>query len=192
MAEFSIIADVSNAILKLLRESLCPEPVQVPEAVLLTTPSDKNSDFQLGIFLYDVKDFSEYRSSTPTRSKNTLQMPDRPLALSYMLFLNSKAQMAIGAETEQRILGRSLQTLMDNPQINISLAHPYQNSDEADAGITLLNMTFDEKSKIWSSLSMPYQVGLFFQVAPVMLSSRNTREFVRVRSLEFGTEINTD
>ncbi len=191
MAEFSIIADVSNAVLKLLRENVCPEPVQVPEAVMLTSPSDKNSDFQLGIFLYDVKDYSEYRSSVPTRDKNTLQMPDRPLSLSYMLYLNSKSQMTIGAETEQRIIGRSLQTLMDNPVVNISLAHPYQNSDEANAGITLLNMPFEEKSKVWSSLSLPYQVGVYFTVSPVMLSSRNTKDFVRVKSLEFNTEFNT-
>ncbi len=188
MAEFSIIADVSNAVLKMLRDNVCPEPVQVPEAVLLTPPTDKNSDFQLGIFLYDIKDLGEFRSSVQTRNGNTKQNPDRPLSLCYMLFLNSKAQMTIGAETEQRILGRSLQALMDNPFIDVSLAHPYRTNDTANAAITLLNLTFDDKSKIWSSLSLPYQVGIFFQISPVMLSSRKTSEFVRVKSLEFNTE----
>ncbi len=187
MAEFSIISDVSNAVVKLLRENVCPEPVQVPEAILLTQPTDKNSDFQLGVFLYDIKDLGEYRSSNPTRRGNVRQMPDRPLVLSYMLFLNSKAQMTIGAEAEQRILGRSLQTLMDNPQIDILSLHP-QDENANNAAITILNMTFDDKSKIWSALSMPYQVCLFFQVSPVMLSSRTTDEFVRVKSVEFHTQ----
>ncbi len=187
MAEFSIISDVSNTIVKMLRDNVCPEPVQVPEAILLTQPTDKNSDFQLGVFLYDIKDLGEYRTSTPTRRGNIKQMPDRPLTLSYMLFLNSKAQMTIGAETEQRILGRALQTLMDNPILDISTLHP-QEGDIENAAITILNMTFDDKSKIWSALSMPYQVCLFFQVSPVMLSSRSTDKFVRVKSVEFHTQ----
>ncbi len=188
MADFSIISDVSNALIKLLRDNICPEPIQVPEAVMLTQPTDKNSDFQLGLFLYDIKDFNELRSSEPIRRGNTKQQPDRPLSLSYMVFLNSKAQMSISSETEQRILGRVLQTLMDNPQLNITQGSLNEEEDPTDSAITLLNMTFEEKSKIWAALSMPYQVCLFFSISPIILSSRTTGEFVRVRSLEFHTE----
>ena len=35
MADFSIISDVSNEVLKLLRENICPELIQSPESIAL-------------------------------------------------------------------------------------------------------------------------------------------------------------
>ena len=46
MADFSIISDVSNEVLKLLRENICPELIQSPESIALAAPTDKNADFQ--------------------------------------------------------------------------------------------------------------------------------------------------
>ncbi len=189
MAEFSIIADISNAFLKLVRENLCPSPMQTPESIVLTSPNDKNNDFQLGIFLYDIKDLGEFRTTVPTRVGNKKQMPDRPLTLNYMLFLNTKSQMSMGTETEQRILGRLYQTIMDNPQIEVPSADPYS-QEVATAGVTVINMSFDEKSKIWSVLSLPYQVAMHIQISPVMLSSRKNVEFTRVTEIEFSTKTN--
>ena len=50
MADFSIISDVSNEVLKLLRENICPELIQSPESIALAAPTDKNADFQLGLY----------------------------------------------------------------------------------------------------------------------------------------------
>ena len=47
MADFSIISDVSNEVLKVLREQICPELIQSPESIALAIPTDKNADFQL-------------------------------------------------------------------------------------------------------------------------------------------------
>ena len=47
MADFSIISDVSNEVLKLLRENICPELIQSQESITLAAPTDKNADFQL-------------------------------------------------------------------------------------------------------------------------------------------------
>lgn len=44
MADFSIISDVSNEVLKLLRENICPELIQSPESIALAAPTDKNAD----------------------------------------------------------------------------------------------------------------------------------------------------
>ena len=48
MADFSIISDVSNEVLKVLRDNICPELIQSPESIALASPTDKNADFQLG------------------------------------------------------------------------------------------------------------------------------------------------
>ncbi|HIW54036.1 MAG TPA: DUF4255 domain-containing protein, partial [Candidatus Ruthenibacterium merdigallinarum] len=170
MADFSIVADVSAALLKLLRAQMCPVPVSAPEAIRLAAPTDKNGDFQLGLYLYDLREQGEYRAGAMQRgADNIRRRPPRPLALHYMLFLNSKAQIAAGAEAEQRILGRALQVLSDYPTIDVNEAHPYSQELEESASVTILSMTFEEKTKIWSALSTPYQLGVYFSVSPLLL-----------------------
>lgn len=185
MADFSIVADVSAALLKLLRAQMCPVPVSAPEAIRLAAPTDKNGDFQLGLYLYDLREQGEYRAGAMQRgADNIRRRPPRPLALHYMLFLNSKAQIAAGAEAEQRILGRALQVLSDYPTIDVNEAHPYSQELEESASVTILSMTFEEKTKVWSALSTPYQLGVYFSVSPLLLSSRRQESFARVREVE--------
>lgn len=185
MADFSIVADVSTGLLKLLRTQICPTPVSAPEAIRLAAPTDKNGDFQLGLYLYDLRELGEYRAGALQRgADNIRRWPPRPLTLHYMLFLNSKAQITTGAEAEQRILGRALQVLTDYPTLDINQLHPYAREPEEAAAITLLTLTFEEKTKIWAALSTPYQLGIYFSVSPLLLSSRREEAFTRVREVE--------
>lgn len=45
MADFSIISDVSNEVLKLLRENICPELIQSPESIRWQHPLTKMQIF---------------------------------------------------------------------------------------------------------------------------------------------------
>lgn len=185
MADFSVVADVSAGLLRLLRAQMCPSPVSAPESIRLAAPTDKNGDFQLGLYLYDLRELGEYRAGALQRgADNIRRRPPRPLTLHYMLFLNSKAQMATGAEAEQRILGRALQVLSDYPAVDVNELHPYSTEPEEAAAISLLTLTFEEKTKIWAALSTPYQLGIYFSVSPLMLSSRREESFARVREVE--------
>lgn len=188
MADFPIISEVSVELIRLLRENLSPDPVQSPESIALASPADKNADYQLGLFLYDIKELSEYRSTERVRfSDNRTAQPPKPLNLFYLLFLNGKAQIAAGAESEQRVLGRAMQILMDNPILDMARASPFTEEREGNAVIALLNTGFEENSKIWSALNMPYQLALHFNVTPVMLSSRRITSTARVTQVEIGT-----
>ncbi len=185
MADFSVVADVSAALLRLLRAQMCPAPVAAPEAIRLAAPTDKNGDFQLGLYLYDLRELGEYRAGEMQRGAgNVRRRPPRPLTLHYLLFLNSKAQITAGAEAEQRILGRALQVLGDYPFVDVNEAHPFSDQLEEAASVTLLSLTFEEKTKIWTALNIPYQLGLYFSVSPLLLSSRVEVPFTRVRQVE--------
>lgn len=185
MAEFSIIADVSDFLVKRFKENLSPEPLQSPEAIQLASPSDKNVDFQLGLYLYDVKEFSEYRQSEMIRNERKQTRPPLPLTLSYMLFLNNKAQMAAGAQAEMRVLGRAMQYIVDNPVISMGDVHPFEEADpDLDPSINQVNLSFDDKVKIWQAMNIPYQVAVYFTVSPVMLSSRVSKDIRRVTHME--------
>ena len=180
MADFSIISDVSNEVLKLLRENICPELIQSPESIALAAPTDKNADFQLGLYLYDIQELREYQNLDMIRLRgNQAQYPPKPLNLFFALYMNTKSQMMSNVENEQRILGRAMQVLMDH-----AILYETAENDETSASITLLPMSYEEKTKIWSVLSIPYQLGIYFSVAPVLLSSRRIRSFKRVVAAE--------
>ena len=181
MADFSIISDVSNEVLKLLRENICPELIQSPESIALAAPTDKNADFQLGLYLYDIQELREYQNLDMIRLRgNQAQYPPKPLNLFFALYMNTQSQMMSNVENEQRILGRAMQVLMDH-----AILYETAENDETSASITLLPMSYEEKTKIWSVLSIPYQLGIYFSVAPVLLSSRRIRSFKRVVAAEF-------
>ena len=181
MADFSIILDVSNEVLKLLRENICPELIQSPESIALAAPTDKNADFQLGLYLYDIQELREYQNLDMIRLRgNQAQYPPKPLNLFFALYMNTKSPRMANVENEQRIHGRAMQVLMDH-----AILYETAENDETSASITLLPMSYEEKTKIWSVLSIPYQLGIYFSVAPVLLSSRRIRSFKRVVAAEF-------
>lgn len=188
MADFSIISDFSNAVLNVLREQICPELIQSPESIALGIPTDKNADFQLGLYLYDVQELREYRQTEQIRLRgNQSQYPPKPLTLYYALYVNSKSQLTSNAENEQRILGRALQVLMDH-----AILCDVEEDEDVSASITILPLSFEEKTKIWSVLSVPYQLGIYFSVSPVLLSSRRVRSFSRVIAADFDVQQSGD
>ncbi|MEG0109500.1 MAG: Pvc16 family protein, partial [Oscillospiraceae bacterium] len=69
--------------------------------------------------------------------------------------------------------------------VDIAAAHPFGKISDENAAITFLSLSFEDKSKIWSALSVPYQLGLFFSVSPVLLSSLHSEPFARVTDAEF-------
>ena len=188
MAEFSILSDVSMTVVRMLREQLCPDPVPSPESIQPASPADKNADYHLGVFLYDIREIGEYRRSERVRgAQGQITYPARPLSLHYMLYLNSKAQIASGAEAEQRILGRAMQAILDHAVLPVSKFHLFSGDAEVEPVLSLQNLSFEEKGRIWSALSVPYQISIFFTAAPVLLSSRHEEQVTRVTQVEIGT-----
>ncbi len=181
MADFTVIADTGAALLRLLREHMCPDPLISPESIQMIAPSDKNGDFQLGMYLYDIRELGEYRATSPIQYEGNMRTrPPSPLSLYYLLFLNSKAQIAAGAETEQRVFGKAMQTLLDYNVLKLSDVNPYISESENETMVSPITMSFEDKTKIWSALQCPYQVGVYFMVSPLLLSSGIKERFTRV------------
>lgn len=186
MSDFSVISEISNQILKLLRDNICPELIQSPESIKLVSPSEKNADFQLGLYLYDIQELREYQQVDLIRiNGKQARYPSKPLNLHFALYINSKSQMMSDAENELRIIGRIIQVLMDNA---ILQGTENEEEDEGAAAITLLNQSFEDKTKLWAALSMPYQLAVYFTVSPVVLSSQRVYNFSRVLQTEYTVE----
>ena len=88
MADYPIIADVSNYIVRTLREKMCPEPIPSPNNIEVSTPAESDVDYILGLYLYDVREEGEVAVPAMVSSGRTrLRRPSRPYSLYYMLFL---------------------------------------------------------------------------------------------------------
>ncbi len=187
MAQFSIISDVSSYMMNQLRNALCPDIINIPEKIMQVSPADKNADYVLGLYLFDMIDSGEFAQyDMRVVDENFLRYPPKTLTLYYMLFINSRLTVTSKASDEQRILGRIIQYFHDNPIIDCKKLNACVDSDAVDLNITLENMKFEDKIKIWQAFSIPVQLALFLRVAPIMISSERIVPAKRVTEAEFG------
>ena len=187
LARYQIISDVSNYIIKLLRERLCPEPMLSSQTIELVSPADNNADYTLGIFMYDIRENTEHINidMIPTED-NKLRRAPQSLSLYYLMYINASAQVSIKALDAQKILARVKQVLYDENQISVDKLQQGLESKESDMTIFSSRLTYDEKVKIWSSLNKPYQLALYYTVSPIMLTSNVTVEDKRVKSIYYN------
>ena len=118
MGSYTVIADIGNAIVRLLRKELVPEIIQNTDGIGLASPSDRG-DITLCVHLYDVSESEDYRQSGMISDGVSQQKyPPVYLTLSYMITVFSASDIKFRSEEEQRIMGRVIQVLRDNSVIN--------------------------------------------------------------------------
>ncbi|OEF97127.1 DUF4255 domain-containing protein [Desulfuribacillus alkaliarsenatis] len=166
MDSYEVIADVSRSLVELLRKNLTPEPVAKEELIGLCPPYEAGN-YILGLHMYNIEEKKNMGTQRMLNISPGVQKdPPIPLMLYYMLTVYSKTELANRAIDEQRILGRAMQVFHDfsklkgNPHIEISA----------------IQMSMDDKAKIWSIFNQPYQLSLYYSVGPVYLESDIIRD----------------
>lgn len=189
MAGYTIFFDVSQYILQSLRDKLCPEYITSTDQIKLIAPTDQNTDYQVGLFMYDIQTMPEYLEGNMFQVGNDMMTyPSKSLKLRYMLFFNVKAAMPLKEEDQQVILGLVLQFFYDYATIDIKAIHHDWDERDLSASITVLNMNIDEKTKIWTGLDKSMQIALYLEVAPILLASGRYVPFKRVKEADFAAE----
>ncbi len=185
MAGYTIIADIGNAIVQLLRDNLVPGIIISTENVGLCTPSDKG-DIVLGINLYDVK---ENQDIVPTgmaaKGVKQLKYPSAFYDLYYMITAYSASDIKFRAAEDQKILGKVLQVLKDHPTFTAEQLGSELTNSQYTPKIELLHLENDEKMKLWHVPDMPYRLSLFYKVYPVEIESNRVKEVTRVVDADF-------
>ncbi len=190
MADYPIIADVSNYLVKMLREKMCPEPIPSPNNIEVSSPSSQDVDYILGLYLYDIREEGEVSLPALMNSgKTRLRRPPRPYSLYYMLFINGSSQMGLKANDIQKILGRAAQIVNDGASVNPRTLQKWLETDEPPIVFTPAKISLEDKVRVWTAISKPYQVALFYKVAPVFLSSEIVVEPPRVTEARFDLDI---
>lgn len=180
MGKHTVISDIGNALVTILREGLVPQTIQNADGIALCSPADRG-EAVLCVHLYDVRESAEVRAVDMVNLGTGLQRyPSTYLSLSYMLTAFSTAETQFRSAEEHRIIGRALQTLADNSILSQETLRPQERAGREGVRIQLLSLETEEKLRLWNFPNIPYRLSLFYQITPVELESDRTRTVQRV------------
>lgn len=185
MPDYHIISDISEALIKMLREGMVPDIIPNIEGIGMCHPADRG-DVNLGILLYDIKRNPDIVGvSRAAVGTDKLRSPSMFLDLYFMVTAYSSSDIRFRSLEEAKILGRTLQILEGNPLLKGELlGSPFTGLQYAPK-IELLELDTEEKNRIWSSSNTPYKLSLFYKVYPVEIESEKLTSITRVRETEF-------
>ncbi len=190
MADYTIISDVSNHILSLLRDRMCPEPIPSPNNIEVSSPASQDVDYILGLYLYDIKE--EDTVAPPVRvlrGKAQMAPPPKPYSLYYMVFINSGGQAGLKDQDFQKIIGKVAQIVSDNNSVLPNQLQNRLDTQEPPIVFSQAKIGLEEKVRVWSAINKPYQISLFYKAAPVFVSSEILVDTPRVTDAVFSVEV---
>ena len=187
MPDHQIIADVSDTLRQVLTDgftTLGPAPHPVAEVHDLVDNISINPP-RLTLFLFDVSEDLSQRNRRPLQNLAlngvTLQKPPMALLLRYLM-----TPWSGDRDTDQRILGRTLQVLYDDAIINgPQLRGVLAGTNEA-LKIKLAHLNIEERSRIWHAVERPYRLSINYEVRVLNLDSltRETRPAISARQID--------
>jgi hypothetical protein len=187
MADYPIISDVSQHMVRILRDKMCPEPIPSPNNISVSSPAEQDVDYILGLYLYDIREEGEVAIPSMVGTGQTrLRRPPRPYSLYYMLFINGSSQMGLKAADTQKILGRAAQIINDGNSVEPVRLQSWLETREPPIIFSPAKISLEDKVRVWSAINKPYQVSLFYKAAPVFLSSEIVVDSPRVTEAEFN------
>jgi len=176
MGNYGSLSDVSRTIVDLLKAEFSTENIVSPENIGFCEPGERGA-FTVGLHIYDVRENSE------TRDTREITMPDGstksgPISMSMYMAVSiaSKAEVAVRALDEQRILGKVIQTMKDNSRLPEKYMPDALRQTGEVFGVDLLSLEMEDKVKIWSLFNQPYRVSCFYRVGPIMIESAVIRK----------------
>ena len=183
MGSYTVIADVGQGIVNLLRRHMVPEVLQKEEQIGLCSPKE-TGEYRLGVYLFDMQE-SEGIRNEPKRwvGEETRVYPSMYLDLYYMLVPYSRSDLKYRLAEEHRILGRTLQILRDFPSLN-KTTYEEEVSGSDQIQIEILDMSYEDKNRIWNGLNEESRNAIYCKVSGVELESRRKQNVKRIREVQ--------
>ena len=181
--KYTAIAEVGNALVRLLKSQMVPETLQNPDHIGLCSPADRG-DFEVGIYLYDVRESEDVRSHEMGEiSVSRQKYPPAHLSLYYMITAYSNGDVKYRSEEEQRLLGRVIQVLHDYAVMDGGILPAAQG--EILPVVEMQPLTLEEKMRVWTVPNTAYKTSLFYKVGPVEVESTRSKDSKRVTDISF-------
>ncbi|CAH1213474.1 hypothetical protein PAECIP111891_03976 [Paenibacillus allorhizoplanae] len=185
IGNYSVIADVSASLVKLLRENMTPDPIPQPEMIGLASPVDKG-DFYLSLYLYNVRESGNNRQTHMiARGTNEIQFPPMVVDLSYIVTVQSPAELSSRALDEHRILGRAMQVFYDHSILRGSMTVGTLAEQDEEVRIIMDPFKGESLMNMWNFSDTPYRLSIAYTVGPVHIDSTRIRTTKRVSETDF-------
>lgn len=188
VASYSVLMDVGNSMVDLLKRELTPEPIDKAEMIGLCSPNEPEN-FQLTVHLYHIEENGNYRQNNMmVENKNSMRYPPLSLKLYYLITAHSKGKGSVKSEDESRILGRVMQCLNDHSVIESNLLQGSLKEQEEGIRISFNQLSHDDMQRIWSYPNTPYKLSVGYTIEPVLLNSTRTRSIKRVTDVRIDLD----
>ncbi len=185
MGGYTIFADISTAIVTLLRSTISPIPLQKAEQIGICSPKEKEN-YTVGVFLYDIEIHKEMElQSRVFIDEEQYKEPPLSFSLYYMIFVNLKANSDTKQIDEQRILGRIIQQLYDYRKIPRECFRGSILEQQQNISLQYINLSLEEKSKLYAMLNHTHETACFYKVSPVFMDTDKIYHTKRVKQKEF-------
>lgn len=176
MADHNLIADVSQALVELLRSAL----VEVDEGVVVVPHTlDKPVDTSVPtvtLYLYQV-----HEDDTVLRSRGRSTSSARPpLALSLSYLVTAWSDSAI---LDQRLLGKVVQVFHGHPLMG-RLRGDFDG--DSPARVMLEPLTLEDKTRMWEAIGQPFRLSVAYAVRVVGIEPRELTQVKSHSSLVSG------
>jgi hypothetical protein len=180
---YTAIAQVSKALVDVIRQGVVPDLLEKEDEVGLCSP-DNHGDFKVGIYLYNIEQSGSFRLSGKQNEGLYYQKyPPVVLDLHYMITPYYKGDIKFLAENEQIMLGRVVQIINDNGTIFADTGEPVT--------LEFINPAIGDRQKIWVGEN-PYRTSVFISAKAVILESAREGRMSRVTDITIETTINTN
>jgi Pvc16 N-terminal domain len=177
MSEYSVIYDITNTILNLLKTNTGGLLQQ--DHISAASPADTTNDTppSLSLFLYQVTENRGLKNQRMQEtSTGTLRYPPLCLNLHYLL-----TAYASSRETEHQIAGRAMQILHDNAVVRGSLLQGSLSGTFEEIVVLMNPIPLDDMNRLWSMFgSKPYRLSIPYQVSTALIDSSRERSGDRV------------
>jgi len=183
MADYSLIADTGLSLIRMLREGLVPDLVPHTDGIGLAHPQDKG-DMSLSLYLYDIKENMDARSSEMVDQGDRLRYPPLALDLFYLITAHSSSDVLTRAIDEQRIIGKTMQLLHDHNILQDDDLMGALRGSGTTIRIVKEELPLDTLMGLFPN--GPYKLSLGCRVGPVYLDSTRTKPVSRVRERQFN------
>ena len=158
-----MIHEVSKALCTQLIEQLYPDYLLDRDGVQLCIPRHEHQDVQIGIYLYDISEYSITAQRYASVDGDSRVFPPKLMELSYLIYVNEDARFGgYNKEQEEILYEKMIQIFHDLSVLQVK---------DSQLPLQFVNMELDSKIHIWESLHQPLQPALYLRVAPVEIAS---------------------
>jgi len=185
---YNVLSDVTNTVLSILKSNVkqvFPAPDDDIEIhISLTHPKEieKSKDYSLLIFPYNFSEHSVMRNQPDLGADGaTARFPSLFLALHFLFIAKAKS-----IDQDCRILGKVIETFVDNPILRGSILRGGLAGTDAQLKVMLDSLSIDDLNKLWSVLGTSYRPCLSYTVLPVQVEPTQLKTTTRV--VEYKSE----